>query len=164
MGEIKMQLIKDTLKNKEDINISYFNAQDISNNFKLATESLESIHIDGFTYLSTLDIGKQGESEGYQFVVASQRTEIVGALLFARLDEDQELCKQGGSLKLFYVDVRIDKWNQGIAKQLFAGWAKYLEVAGNKKEFIQLSFETVLGKQANIHSIAKKAMGNHIIS
>jgi len=159
-----MELMRDKLKNKEELAISYFEAAEIPTHFKLVTESPESIHIDGFTYLSTLDIGQQGESEGYQFVVASQRTEIVGALLFARLDKDQEVCKQGGSLKLFYVDVRNDKWNQGIAKQLFAGWSKYLEVTGNKKEFIQLSFETVLGKQANIHLIAKKALANHIIS
>ncbi|QJX80431.1 hypothetical protein [Priestia megaterium] len=159
-----MKLMRNYLKNKEEIAISYFDALEIPTHFKLVTESPESIHIDGFTYLSTLDIGQQGESEGYQFVVASQGTEIVGALLFARLDENQEVCKQGGSLNLFYVDVRIDKWNQGIAKQLFVGWAKYLEVLGDKKEIIQLNFETILGMQANIHSVAEKALQNHIIS
>jgi len=158
-----MELMRDYLKNKEEIAISYFDALEIPANFKLVTESPESIHIEGFTYLSTLDVGQQGETSGYQFVVANQGTEIVGALLFARLDEEQELCKQGGSLNLFYVDVRNDKWNQGIAKFLFAGWARYLELASDKQEVIKLNFETILGKQANVHLMAKSALVDHII-
>ncbi|WP_456363637.1 hypothetical protein [Priestia aryabhattai] len=159
-----MQLIKKQLKNNQEINVSYFKAIDIPTNFKLVPESPESIHIDGFTYLSTLDVGQQGETSGYQFVVASQGTEIVGTLLFARLDEEQEICKQGGSLNLFYVDVRNDMWNQGIAKSLFNGWSRYLDLMGEEQEIIRLSSETILGSKANVHLMAKKVLVNHIVS
>lgn len=156
--------MKGKLKNNEEVQISYYDAMGITEQFNIVPESPESIFINGFTYFSTLDIGVQGNSDGYEFIVASKGKEILGLLLFARLNEEQNPCKECGTLNLFYVDVREGVRNKGIAKQLFAGWAKYLEDGGKKKEFIQLSSETVLGKQANIHLIAKKALVNHIIS
>lgn len=156
--------MKGKLNNKETMQISYYDAMGIAEQFNIVAESPESFFINGFTYFSTLDIGVQGNLDGYKFIVASKDNEILGLLLFARLNEEQNPCKKCGTLNLFYVDVREDVRNKGIAKQLFAGWAKYLEDAGSKKEFIQLSSETILGKQAKIHLIAKKALVNHIIS
>ena len=159
-----MELMKGILNNNEKVQISYYDAIGIADQFNIVTESPESFFINGFTYFSTLDIGTEGNSAGYEFIVASKDKEILGLLLFARLNREQNPCKKGGTLNLFYVDVREDVRNKGIAKQLFAGWAKYLEDTENKKEFIQLSSETILGKQAKIHSIAKKTLANHIIS
>lgn len=156
--------MKGKLNNNEKILISYYDAIGIEDQFHIETESPESFYINGFTYFSTLDIGAQGNSAGYEFIVASKDKEILGLLLFARLNEEQNPCKECGTLNLFYVDVREDVRNKGIAKQLFAGWGKYLEEGGNKNEFIQLSSETILGKQAKIHLIAKKALASHIIS
>ncbi|WP_328143080.1 GNAT family N-acetyltransferase [Priestia megaterium] len=155
--------MKGKLNKNEKVQISYYDAMGITEQFNIVSESPDSIFINGFTYFSTLDIGVQGNSNGYEFIIASKDKEILGLLLFARLNEEQNPCKECGTLNLFYIDVREDIRNKGIAKHLFAGWAKYLEDAGNKKEFIQLSSETILGKQAKIHLIAKKALINHII-